>query len=146
MRRHRNLGSAFACAAMLTLVACSASAPRKDTLYDDLGGLEGITKTTERLLDYFAADPRIRPAFAHADMHRFSEQFSQHICEVSGGPCHYKGDSMVDVHRGMAISEGQFNAVVEAYIHAMTDRGISVSAQNRLLARLAAMREDIIHK
>jgi len=144
--RYRKLCCLSATLLTAILLTACASSTRKDTLFDDLGGMDGITKTTERLLDYFAADSRIRPFFAHTDVNRFKTRFSEHICEITGGPCHYKGDSMENVHRGMVISEGQFNAVVEAYIHAMTERGIPVSVQNRLLARLAPMREDIIHK
>lgn len=123
----------------LLLGGC-ATTQTKRNLYDDLGAMAGINATTDLLLGRFAADPRIRPAFAHADMLRFKKQFSLQICEVAGGPCKYQGDAMAEVHHGMAIDEGQFNAVVEAYIGALTDRGISVPVQNRLLARLARMR------
>ena len=50
---------------------------------------------------------------------------------------------MEATHRGMNISRAQFNSVVDDLIAAMEDRGISVSAQNALLARLAPMYSDI---
>lgn len=46
----------------------------------------------------------------------------------------------------MLISEGQFKAVVEACIHALTDHGIPVGVRKRLLAHFAPMRAGAIHK
>jgi hemoglobin len=43
----------------------------------------------------------------------------------------------------MAISRAQFNSVVEDLIRAMEAESVPVAAQNRLLARLAAMYPEI---
>lgn len=50
------------------------------------------------------------------------------------------------MHRGLAISEAQFNAVVEHLIDAMDAQRIPQAAQNRLIARLAPMRKDVIYR
>ncbi|MEO8011640.1 MAG: hypothetical protein ABI650_08360 [Dokdonella sp.] len=48
------------------------------------------------------------------------------------------------VHRQRA--EAQFNAVVGHLLDAMDARGIPRTAQNRLIARLAPMRGDVIYR
>lgn len=129
------------------LSACSTGAPRAPTtLYDQLGGEKGVATLVDLSPDHYAADPRVASAFAHADIGRFRRMFGQYLCQVADGPCHYTGDSMADVHRGMNVSETQFNAVVEGLIAAMTSQRIVVPVQNRLLKRLAAERGDVIYK
>jgi hemoglobin len=46
----------------------------------------------------------------------------------------------------MDISAADFNAVVEILQKAMEQSDISLSAQNRLLAKLAPMRADMLHQ
>ena len=142
------LSRSLVLAALLgVLSACSTGTVRHPaTLYDQLGGEKGIAALTDASVDHYAADPRVAPAFAHTDIGRFRRMFAQYICHVADGPCQYTGDSMAEVHRGMNLSEAQFNAVVEDLIASMTSLHISVPVQNRLLRRLASERGNVIYK
>ena len=51
---------------------------------------------------------------------------------------------MEDIHRGMKININQFNHFVELFITAMDTANIAYPTQNKLLARLAALRKTII--
>ncbi|MDX1705097.1 group 1 truncated hemoglobin [Pseudidiomarina sp.] len=113
-------------------------------LYQELGGRSGISQLVETFILEIAQDDRIIHYFANADIDRFHEMLTIHLCEVSGGPCKYEGAAMRNVHRGMAISTSEFNALVEDLIAAMEAEEIPVGTQNKLLAILAAMRDDII--
>jgi hemoglobin len=125
------------------LAACQSAPSADDRLYRDLGELSGITGIVDAFLFELAEDRDVLPLFANTDIDRFRDKFIEQLCEVSGGPCEYSGDSMIETHRDMAISRAQFNSVVEDLIRAMEAESVSVSAQNRLLARLAAMYPDI---
>lgn len=143
----KRLGYLILTALLVGLSACSSGTVRASgTLYEQLGGEKGIAALTDASLDRYAADPRVAPAFAHTDINRFRRMFALYICQVADGPCHYTGDSMAEVHRGMNVSETQFNAVVEGLTAAMTSLHITVPVQNRLLKRLAPLRGDIIYK
>lgn len=65
---------------------------------------------------------------------------------LSRGPCEYTGDPMHVVHKGLNITERQFNAVVEDLQEAMVRLRLPEPAQNRLLARLAPLRGEIIYR
>jgi len=91
-------------------------------------------------------DPTVRPFFLHSNLELFHEKFTNHLCQIAGGPCEYEGDSMVHVHIGMDINEAEFNRVVEIPIDAMEAEDVPQGLQNRLLARLAPLREDIIFR
>ena len=124
------------------LGGCATSASH-DQLYQDLGKLDGITRIADGFLYYIGDDERVVEFFAETDIDRFHSKIIEHLCAVSGGPCRYTGDTMVDVHRGMDISEAQFNAIVEHLIQAMNDEQVPTRAQNRLLKLLADLHGEI---
>lgn len=129
------------------LVAGCAHAPAKaPTLYDELGGQPGVAAITESLLDAFATDPLVAPTFAHVDITRWKRVFADYVCQTADGPCRYTGDSMEEVHRGMNINEAAFNAVVEDLITAMNRQHVPVRVQNRLIARLAPTRAQMLYR
>ena len=130
----------------LLLGACAASPPppKDDSLYRGLGELPGITRIVEGMLLNAARNPRITHHFADVDIERLRDKLIEQICVEAGGPCVYTGDSMEESHKGLNIDRGDFNALVEDLIDAMGAEGVAVPVQNRLLARLAAMRGQII--
>lgn len=125
------------------LLAACTTPVNDDQLYQQLGRVEGITRIIDNFLYYVGEDERIIDFFAETDIDQFRERFIEQICEVSGGPCEYTGDTMAESHRDMDISEAHFNATVEDLIKAMEDAEVPTVAQNRLLALLAPMHGDI---
>lgn len=132
------------------LMACAGiqetSPNSDDSLYRALGELEGIQAITNQFIGEIGRSREIVKHFSETDLGRFKEKFVEQICAESGGPCKYSGDSMAQVHRGMDITEGEFNATVNALTAAMDSEGIDKRTQNRLLKKLAPMRSDIIYR
>ena len=128
------------------LIAGCQTTQSRGSLFEELGGQQGVEEIADRFVRILIKDERTEQAFADTDLDRFYEKVVEQFCEVSGGPCVYSGDSMKDVHRGMDISAADFNAVVEILQKAMEQSDISLSAQNRLLAKLAPMRADMLHQ
>ena len=115
-----------------------------DTLYEALGGAEGVELLADNFVIELAADDRVRHRFVKSDIGRFHRLIQLQICEVSDGPCVYTGDNMKLTHGGMNIQSYEFNAVVEALMRAMDSSGLNPGVQNRLLAIFASMRADIV--
>lgn len=126
------------------LMACAQRPPADDRLYQDLGQQPGITRIVEAMLLNVARDPRIVQHFRQVDPVRLRDKLVEKLCVEAGGPCTYSGDSMAEVHKGQRITPSEFNALVEDLIAAMESQGVPVSVQNRLLARLAAQRGEVI--
>ncbi len=129
---------------LVLLVGCATPAP--DSLYQQLGGQTGITRIVEDMLLRAAADARIKQHFVEVDIVRVRDKLVEQLCELSGGPCTYSGDSMEESHTGLHISRSDFNALVELLQAAMDQQGVPVRAQNQLLAHLAPMRGEIIER
>lgn len=132
----------------LVLIGCSTHPPQtsKVTLYEELNGHAGLEQLVDAFIEQIAYDEQIFHYFAKSNVDRFRDNFITHICDVSGGPCEYQGDSMIDIHTGMNINEADFNRIVELLINAMEEIGIAYPTQNKLLSRLAPLRPEIIHR
>ena len=103
-------------------------------------------RIVEGMLLGSARDPRIARHFRDIDIERLREKLIEQLCFESGGPCVYTGDSMEESHKGMRLTPSDFNALVEHLQDAMEAEGVPTPAQNRLLARLAPMRGQVIDR
>jgi len=128
------------------LAACAQQPPKDASLYHELGEQAGITRIVEGMLLNIAADPRIVRHFENIDIVRLRDKLVEQICVEAGGPCAYTGDSMEESHKGQHLTPSDFNALVENLQDAMSAQGVNMPAQNRLLARLAPMRAQIIDR
>lgn len=133
-------------ALVLTTLLLCACASTPDSLYTELGGKEGIEKIVDNFIDEFSYNRDVIRHFEKTDFDRFRTRLVEQICNISGGPCQYTGQSMLEAHQKMNISEAQFNSMVDDLYKAMQRANVSVPAQNRLVALLAPMRSDIIYR
>lgn len=128
--------------------SCSGEEEKKN-IFPDMGGLDTIEQVVDQLIINIEADTVINSSFTGV----FSEEyrklsFRNHLidqfCEISGGPCVYKGKTMKMAHEGMNITEQELMAFVQDLTDAMTQYGISQAVQDDFLSRLAAFYADIV--
>ncbi|WP_375075786.1 MULTISPECIES: group 1 truncated hemoglobin [unclassified Pseudomonas] len=130
----------------LVLVGCAQQPAKDDSLYRDLGEKPGINRIVEGMLLNVAGDQRIAHFFARVDIVGLRDKLVDKFCVIAGGPCVYKGDSLEEGHKGQNLTPSDFNALVENLQASMDSQGVSTPVQNRLLARLAALRGQVIEK
>ncbi|HEY1614197.1 MAG TPA: group 1 truncated hemoglobin [Rhizomicrobium sp.] len=136
---------AFAFPALLaSLLVYGAAAAADDALYGDLGQKDGIVRIVDAATANFLSDPRIKATFDNTNMDRFKGFLVDQLCVVAGGPCVYKGRTMHETHKGLHLTNRDFNALVEDLQKGMDTAGVSFRVQNRLLARLAPMQHDVV--
>ncbi|GAA3971823.1 group 1 truncated hemoglobin [Allohahella marinimesophila] len=121
----------------------SASQPVEDELFQALGGLEGIENIADQFLYRLADNDKVVHFWRNSNIERFRTQFVSHLCDLSGGPCVYEGDTMEAVHRGMDIRQSHFNSVAETLVLAMEDLHVPTAAINGLIARLAPLHDAV---
>jgi len=122
------------------------SAHAEDTLFADMGGQAGIDRIVDASVDNYLADDRIKAIFDESNIDRLREQLKVQFCQVAGGPCQYKGHEMGIAHKGLHLTNANFNALVEDLQDAMDEVGLPFAAQNRFLARLAPMQRQVVSK
>jgi len=137
-----------ALASLLIVFGCLSGCAQQPSasLYSSLGGDEGIAEIVDNLVTEIGSREALLEHFRESSVPRFKSQLQAFICAAADGPCQYQGDNMVDTHAGMDISESEFNLLVEAFVAAMDSADLSLSTQNRLLAKLAPYRPQIIYK
>ncbi len=114
------------------------------TMWRAFYGKEGVARIVDRLVARNVADPRISDIFKGQDLVRLRRTLKEQFCYILAGGCHYSGRDMRAAHTDMGIQDADMAAMVENLQAAMREEGVSFPAQNRLLARLAPMRRDIV--
>ncbi len=128
------------------LLALTAPGIAQDKLFADMGGQAGIDRFVEASVENYLADPRIKAVFEESNMDRVRAQFKIQFCQIAGGPCQYTGHGMAEAHKGLHLTNADFNAVVEDLQDAMDKVGLPFATQNRFLARLAPMQRHVVTK
>jgi hemoglobin len=121
--------------------------PKPKSLFERLGGKEGITKVVDAFVNNAVHNDVIKKRFTKLSKERvekFKSNMVDQICKESGGDCEYAGKSMKDAHKGMKITEAEWNATVSALKAALDENKVSENEQNDLIAAIAPMKEDIV--
>ena len=114
------------------------------TLYERLGGKEAITAVIDDFVARCAADSRINGKFARTDVARLKGMLVDQVCMASGGPCDYRGRDMRETHDGMAVTAGEFDALVADLVATLNQFGVGKQEQDELLAVLGPLRAEIV--
>jgi hemoglobin len=117
------------------------------TLYQRLGGREGIALVVDEFVAFLVADARVNERFTAlkpADVARLKSHAADQVCEATGGPCAYVGRDMKTAHTGMNITEDEWNAAVEDLVRALDKRGVGEPEKQELLDLLGPMKPDIV--
>ncbi len=137
-------GLIVALAGLVSATSCAQQQP--ESLYQRLGGKDAIAAVVAEFVGNVAADPRINARFANTDIPRLKVLLTEQICQGSGGPCTYTGRDMKTTHRGMAISEAEFNALVEDLVKALNTFKVAQREQDELLGILGPMKPDVVNQ
>jgi hemoglobin len=122
----------------------SAAAPVEKSLYERLGGKDAIVAVIDDFVGNVAADKRINARFAKTDIPHLKQMLVDQVCQATGRPCTYTGKSMRDAHKGMKITEADFNALVEDLTKSLDKHSVAEQEKTELLTALGGMKGDIV--
>jgi hemoglobin len=114
------------------------------SLFERLGGKDGITAVVDDFVGRCADDARINGKFAKTDVPRLKSMLIDQVCEASGGPCTYSGRSMKETHDGMGVTAGEFDALVGSLVATLNRFDVPKAEQDELLGLLGPMRGEIV--
>lgn len=126
------------------LLNIAAQAGERGTLYQRLGGEPSVRSIADTLIERVAADPRLGRSFKGAKIPRIKDKLFEQLCELSGGPCKYTGDSMRETHGGHHITDAEFYGLVDTLRAVLREHHESLADTNELLRLLAPMKRDIV--
>ena len=135
------------CLAALNLVACATMGDPPPTLYKRLGGREGIALVVGDFVTNMAGDRRVNARFKDMkgpDVEKLKSNLADQICDATGGPCSYVGRDMKTAHKGMQITDAEWNATVENLVKALDKNKVDPKDKSELLGMLGPMKTDIV--
>jgi len=140
-----SLRAVVAAGALAVMVAgCVQMGVKEKSLYERLGGLPAIQAVVDDFVANVAADTRINRRFANANIPLLKKHLVDQVCEATDGPCKYTGRSMRETHRGMNITEAEFNALVEDLVKTLDKLKVPAKEKTELVLLLAPMKNDIV--
>ena len=89
-------------------------------------------------------DDRVNVRFVNTDMDVFRGHMIDQVCEVTGGPCTYKGKTMLEAHQGMDITDEEFGIIAGHFSAAMDSAGVGKTEHDTIMGVLAGMHDDIV--
>ncbi|MGM0556744.1 MAG: group I truncated hemoglobin [Myxococcota bacterium] len=122
-----------------------------DTLFDRLGGEQGIYALVDDIVDAHVENPKIRqrylPLLEEPErLEEIKKHTRQFLAMGSGGPEVYEGRSMPETHRGMNIGDREYMAVVDDIMGVLEEHNIDERSQKDVLSILYSLRSEIMHK
>lgn len=116
-----------------------------ESLYQRLGGADGIARIVEDAVDAHLANPLIKARYLSSpDIAHTKRMAFEFFCAGAGGPQEYTGKDMLTAHQGMNISEQEFIAVVDDILGAMAHHQVGDEEQKDVLAVLYSLKDQII--
>ena len=119
------------------------------TLYARLGGYDAIAAVADDLVARLRSDAQLGRFWAHRGedgIRREKQLLVDFLCASAGGPLYYTGRDMATSHKGMGISEGDWQILI-GHLNATLDK-FSVPAPERqeVLAFVNSTKTDMVGK
>ena len=117
------------------------------SLYRRMGGYDVIAAVIDDLFAILHGDPGFARFFGGrgADsVIRSRQLLVDQMCALSGGPCHYIGRDMKTSHRGLGITDAEWESNMKASDAALTKNDVGEAERAEFLALFERYRDDIV--
>ncbi len=124
--------------------------PAQPTLYDRLGGVYSIAVVVDDLIDRVMTDARLNANPAVDEAHHkvppagFKYLVTEMVCWAAGGPQKYSGRSMLDSHRHLGITPGEWEAFMDDLQRTLDKFKVPAPEQAELRAIVQSTYADIV--
>lgn len=115
-----------------------------ESLFERLGGIEGITHIANDVIDNHLANKSIATRFSNSDIPKIKNAAATFFISGTGGPNVYKGKDMLAAHKGMNISATEFMSVLDDALSALKKNNIEQREQEEVLFVLYSMHSQIV--
>ena len=119
------------------------------TLYERLGGYEGIVTFVDDLLPRLEADSQLGRFWQHRGddgVARERQLLIDYLCSNAGGPMYYTGRDMKLSHKGMNISESDWSIFMDHAANTMKALKVPEQECNEIAAFVTSLKADIVEE
>lgn len=140
------------CTALLVVAVqaeVGAQANMSNSLYKRLGGYDAIAAVTDDFVGRLVNEPLIAPFFkghSQATLANIRQRVIEQVCAATGGPCLYTGRDMKTAHKGLGITEEQWNVSVRHFTATLEKFNVPAKEKSELLGIIGGLKADIVEK
>lgn len=116
----------------------------ENTLYERLGGADGIASITEDIWSNHVSNPLVKNRYIKSDPENVKRLVREMFGAGTGGPETYTGQDMLTAHTGMNINDQEFNAVIDDVLKALKSNNVGDEECKEVLAILWSMKGEIV--
>lgn len=151
MKKNHLLGFSLV---IVVLISCigptgTASAQNGASLYKRLGGYDALAAVTDDFITRLATDKTLGRFFVGASDNskmRIRQLVVDQLCAATGGPCIYIGREMKAAHKGLGITEDDWNIAVKHLIATLTKFKVPENLQKEVATAVSGLKADIVEK
>jgi hemoglobin len=120
------------------------------TLWEQLGGERNVKQVVADWVALAGPDPKVnfdrggKVKLSNAQVAQLTDGLVAYLSKLTGGPLKYQGKSMKEVHRGMGITNAEFDAALADLRKALQGRGVDALVIQDVLKLVEGTRGDIV--
>lgn len=114
------------------------------SLYEQIGGEQGMAAAVDAFYDRMLADPEVDQWFRGVDLSHLKHHQRAFLAVGLGGPELYSGRSMRNAHTGLAITDAGYTTAVAHLSAALAELGVDESVVRQVVKRIEMMRAAIV--
>ena len=117
------------------------------SLYERLGGYDGVTAFVEDLLPRLQGDSQLGRFWENRGedgVAREKQLLIDYLCSSAGGPVYYTGRDMKISHKGMKISESDWSAFLEQAGATMKALQVPQQECDDVVAFVLTLKDDMV--
>lgn len=126
-----------------------AQGDARKSLYERIGGSDGIGKIFDEVGGRMAADPELAKFFQGQSQEALMAQRQkavEFLCRETGGPCAYSGRPLKQAHDSLAITESQWKAFMKHLTATLDHQKIAEKEKGEFLAVVKRFKSDVVAK
>ena len=140
---------ALALAVLGSSVKTAPAQMKGDSLYKRLGGYDALAAVTDDFLGRLVTDKQLSRFFVGASDNskiRIRQLVVDQLCEATGGPCKYIGRDMKTAHKGLGITEDDWNAAVKHLVATLDKFNVPKKEKDEVLSAISGLKGDLVEK
>jgi hemoglobin len=114
------------------------------SLYDRLGGADGVTAAVRELSRRIRVHPVLGPFFDELDYDQIVEHRADYLLAILGGPEGYMGRGMRDAHRHLSLHHEHMDAFLALVRETLADCDVSPRDVDATVEQLDRLRPVLV--
>lgn len=116
-------------------------------LYNRLGGYDALAAVVDDLMGRLAKDEQVGRVLKHIPDSRFNhvrQHMVDFLCAATGGPCKYTGKTMLEAHKGMGLTESDWNKTINHLLVTLKKFSVPEKEKDEVISAIAGLKLSII--